>query len=124
MGCSVAEPVLLYFIYNSIVLFLNERDVLNKYTQTHFCINSAEMFFLWGIIFCGLWKKSQKLKPAKISCHTVYQINYVILLTCLYLNAFCNAGKFGNVYLAREKQNQFIVALKVCVVILVVELLS
>ena len=53
-----------------------------------------------------------------------YQINYVILLTCLYLNAFCNAGKFGNVYLAREKQNQFIVALKVCVVILVVELLS
>ena len=45
-----------------------------------------------------------------------YQINYVILLTCLYLNAFCNAGKFGNVYLAREKQNQFIVALKVCVV--------
>ena len=36
--CSVAEPALLYFIYNSIVLFLNERDVLNKYTQTHFCI--------------------------------------------------------------------------------------
>ena len=35
VGCSVAEPVLLYFIYNSIVLFLNKRDVLNTYTLLH-----------------------------------------------------------------------------------------
>ena len=53
VGCSVAEPALLYFIYNSIVLFLNERDVLNKYTQTHFCINSDLDNFSSGVNFCG-----------------------------------------------------------------------
>ena len=34
-----------------------------------------------GIFFGGLWKKSQKLKPAKISCHTV-EWGILFLLNC------------------------------------------
>ena len=35
-------------------------------------VRAIEIHIWWGLFFADRWKKSQKLKPAKVSCRTVY----------------------------------------------------
>ena len=43
------------------------------------------LIFFAGTYFCGSLEKSQKLEPAKISCHTVVYLNFVCFVDSLSL---------------------------------------
>ena len=57
----------------STVFLCSEFKLENIYSGVNFCgKNVCGNFYFPGTYFCGSLEKSQKLEPAKISCHTVY----------------------------------------------------
>ena len=64
--------------------FLSAVFLENIYSEVNFCgKNVCGNFYLRELVFADRWKKTQKLEPAKISCHTVvcqsfcYRLNLI-----------------------------------------------
>ena len=68
------------------------QSIFNTRSRVNFCGKNVFVNFLGGNYFCGSlekWQKLTKLKPAKISCHTVslvHDLSFLgfFLTACLY----------------------------------------
>ena len=55
----------------STVLLCTEFKLDNIYSGVNFAGKMFAVFFICGNLFLRIAEKSQKLEPAKLSCHTV-----------------------------------------------------